>query len=618
MSGVDDSSGTGEPAKPSDVKAPFDRPLPRRTWARREIESLEPEIFVAEADIVPFPIGWQALRSISRSKLRFGGAPKSEPAESGDPKSGQPSRKPVDVIYRPAPLGVEPVQPASPPPTTPPPQGGDNGGAGPARREVRSLRAEAPESARTGQRFTVSAQLLCGSDGLGTHSSPLRALDVPAGGRAIAIDLHVEGPLKVLSDSTTRIVILPGIDSDPVRFELEATSSGSAWLTLRAFADATVYLGQLHLALPVNDTVSSMHRTASTAPFQVAKASGRSATLEVDVNPTRQALSFRLRGPGDIGVQRPVTVPLLEAVDAIAIGLQKKLDQIVKGGYGGNDRAVEAILHTTGADLWQRVLPASVKDMLVQSLDKLDELVIIGSDDPIPWELLVPVVPRTQQAFLGDRLLVSRWAFDAPAPLSSVGGSDICYVLPESAPPAALTEIELLEASFGKGRRIATLNGLLDELDVASFGVLHFAAHNMVASDLPASAWVKLDQPFQQGMLGADRLHAFERTAPLVFMNACNSSAGSPLWVGSSGWAGRFLAAGAGAFIGSLWQVRDQSARDFAECFYTQLRDGATLGAAFQAARQVVAKPGDPSRLGYNLFGNPAATLVRQKEPARD
>ena len=96
-------------------------------------------------------------------------------------------------------------------------------------------------------------------------------------------------------------------------------------------------------------------------------------------------------------------------------------------------------------------------------------------------------------------------------------------------------------------------------------------------------------------------------------MNACNSGATSPLWVGSTGWAGRFLTAGAGAFIGSLWQVRDGPARDFAASFYGDVKAGKTIGAAFQEARRYVGKNGDPTRLGYTLFGNTAATLVAHK-----
>jgi CHAT domain-containing protein len=190
------------------------------------------------------------------------------------------------------------------------------------------------------------------------------------------------------------------------------------------------------------------------------------------------------------------------------------------------------------------------------------------------------------------------------------------YVLPASAPPAAFAEVDRLKGILGAGRTISTLDGLLDEMDSAAFGILHFAAHNVGAGSDPASAYVKLDKPFLQAMLGTDRPGLFQDASPLVFMNACNSGAASPMWVGSTGWAGRFLSAGAGAFVGSLWQVRDKPAKDFAECFYDKLQAGEALGAAFQAARLAVFKPGDPTRLGYILFGHTAATLARKTREA--
>ena len=92
-------------------------------------------------------------------------------------------------------------------------------------------------------------------------------------------------------------------------------------------------------------------------------------------------------------------------------------------------------------------------------------------------------------------------------------------------------------------------------------------------------------------------------------MNACNSGAASPLWVGSTSWAGRFLMAGAGAFIGSFWQVRDGPARDFAASFYTAARSGQTLGQAMRRARAEIRQSGDPTRLAYTFFGDADATL---------
>lgn len=596
-----------DPIEPDDPAPPLDKPLSRPGWDRREVEKVVPEEIVVDAGHrqvdVALILPWDMVGDV-RLTPQIGKpgvtvlGPEDDPFLAPEPAQDFADRDAgTEAFLFDLPAAADESKLVLE--------------AAAGRPESRSLHAEAPESVRPRQRFAISVQLRRAPSDPGGASSDLRPFLISASGRQVTIDLHVSGGLKVLSDSTCSLTVRPGQDSDPVRFELEAAQTGPAAVTLRAFALPADYLGQLRLALPVNDAVSGGHRTVGSPPFQVGTGPDRSATLEVDVDPFQRLMSFRLRGPGEIGVQRPVTVSLAEAVENIAAGLQRKLDQIAKGS-GLSPQAVEALLRGTGADLWQRLLPASVKDLLMRNLHSLDALVIIGADDPIPWELLLPVTPGKAQAFLSDQVLVTRWAFDAASPKLVFGAGPVRYVLPDAAPPAALAEIVQLEALLGTGKRIGTLNALLDELAEAAFGLLHFAAHNIVASDLPASAWVKLDQPFQQGMLGADRLNAVDRAAPLVFMNACNSGAGSPLWVGSTGWAGRFLAAGAGAFVGSLWQVRDGPAKDFAASFYGELSAGKALGAAFQAARKSVGKDGDPTRLGYTLFGNTAARLAQQ------
>lgn len=593
------------PPEPDDPAAPPDRPLSKPGWGRRDVETVVPDEIVVDTTrrvevvlIAPWDVVGDVKlnRSIGLPDVavadRDAGVVEFHDFAGGD--DGVLTFE-FDLL--------EPARSALPP------------GSVEAGVESRSLRADAPESVKSGQRFVVSAQLLCASADVGGVGVDLRPFLVPAAGRSATVDLHVSGGLQVLSDATCTLTVLPGQDSDPVRFELQAVAPGPASVTLRVFALPADYVGQLRLALPVTDAVPGGHRTVESGLLQVGASSYRSATLEVDADPRQGVLSFRLRGPGEIGVQRPVVVPLAVAVEEIALGLQRKLDQIAKG-TGLSPRAVEALLRGTGADMWQRLLPPSVKDLLLRNLQHLDALVFIGADDPIPWELLLPVLPGQTSTFLADQLLVTRWAFDAASPKLAVGSGVIRFVLPDAAPPAALAEILQLEALLGEGKRVGTLDALLDELTNAAFGLLHFAAHNIVTSDLPASAWVKLDQPFQQGMLGADRANAFDKGAPLVFMNACNSGAGSPLWIGSTGWAGRFLAAGAGAFVGSLWQVRDGPAKDFAAAFYGELCAGKDLGMAFQAARRGVGKDGDPTRLGYTLFGNPGATLAVQRGDA--
>ena len=70
-------------------------------------------------------------------------------------------------------------------------------------------------------------------------------------------------------------------------------------------------------------------------------------------------------------------------------------------------------------------------------------------------------------------------------------------------------------------------------------------------------------------------LQALAGRHPLVFINACRTAGAVPEYMKMMGWAEQFMAAGAGAFVGTLWAVRSDSATKFAEAFYSALTDGA-------------------------------------------
>jgi CHAT domain-containing protein len=89
-------------------------------------------------------------------------------------------------------------------------------------------------------------------------------------------------------------------------------------------------------------------------------------------------------------------------------------------------------------------------------------------------------------------------------------------------------------------------------------------------------------------------------------MNSCTSGGAVPFYIDMAGWAESFLRAGCGGFIGSLWEVRDSSARTFAEHFYDGVCGGKTLGEAVRAARGAL-RCSDPTYLAYTLYGNPAS-----------
>jgi CHAT domain-containing protein len=93
-------------------------------------------------------------------------------------------------------------------------------------------------------------------------------------------------------------------------------------------------------------------------------------------------------------------------------------------------------------------------------------------------------------------------------------------------------------------------------------------------------------------------------------LNACRTDGQAPLYTTVEGWAASFLRAGAGAFIGSLWEVADTSASTYAQEFYRAAIGGATLGESARRARDAIRdNPGDPTWLAYTFYGDPAATF---------
>lgn len=157
-------------------------------------------------------------------------------------------------------------------------------------------------------------------------------------------------------------------------------------------------------------------------------------------------------------------------------------------------------------------------------------------------------------------------------------------------------------------RELDPLSRLLDRGD---FGMLHFACHNNF--DPAKGASIRFgDARFTPTLLTtAEITRAFSARAPLVFVNACRSGGLAVSYNGMDGFARKFLAAGASTFIGSLWAVVDDTAREFASSLYGGLLGGATLGdAVFQARRQASSRPGDPSWLAYSVYGDPRATVA--------
>ncbi len=343
-------------------------------------------------------------------------------------------------------------------------------------------------------------------------------------------------------------------------------------------------------------------------------------TVIIRRDPNSSYIRFQLHNGLYIS-EEAFSPPLLRPTDEAINSLVNQLNRFARGKEQLSDAGVRRWLKNQGIALWNEFVPRSVQEQFWEMREHIRRLIVVTADDPIPWELMYPFKPGGHDAgFLVEQFPVVRWRAigrNAPRKLSL---ERPCYVLPAKtdAPPSAEDEITEISQIVGTqagdaGIVVRDLASLLNRFDAANFTLLHIASHNDFAADDPDKTSINLGTPaFELAYLHqyTDCFNAGE-AGPIIFMNACRTDAEAPLYTRVSGWANSFLDAGAGAFIGSLWEVRDTSARTFAGTFYRALLAGANLGDAFTVARDAIKSvPGDPTWLAYSLYGDPSATLI--------
>jgi CHAT domain-containing protein len=184
-------------------------------------------------------------------------------------------------------------------------------------------------------------------------------------------------------------------------------------------------------------------------------------------------------------------------------------------------------------------------------------------------------------------------------------------VVPQGSPAAAQQEVATVQKALGaaNGSIVTTLGDLLKLLKAGDFSLLHFASHNVADPNATGGLYVPFGKSkFDYSFTGKWKSKQFRSQLPLVFMNACTSGGTVPLYTSLATWADRFVDCGSGAFIGSLWEIRDASAMTFATTFYEAFAGGRNLGESMSAAKRSL-KGSDPTRLAYTLYGNPLARL---------
>lgn len=478
---------------------------------------------------------------------------------------------------------------------------------------ARYLKGQCPDNVRVGEPFSVLVSIVRQTTG----GVPLKSLHVGYRGQDVLLVLHAPG-LQVLTGQRQVLHVPFASDSEPVMFELQANVPGPCQLSVSAWVSGT-FLGDLTI-----ETTASRHRQRRDghrdfiADVETTAVEG-AVSLVVRYDSAQNSYRFEFR---DADNPAEVTCHLAYQPGPLIEQLVVGLDRVSKGRTGYTASETRDYLREEGIGLWSELLPRQLREQFWERQDRISQLTILSDNDAVPWELLYPLDPGNDQGFLVEQFPVTRIVFGR-RPSRFLSLAPARFVLPNSSPQRAREEIEALTDLLRRRKAAAEDITLADPLPVISeltpllnlirggeFGLLHFACHN--AFDPAGGSAISLDKrqftPKHLNSAVVERLLA--RTAPTVFINACRSAGSNPTYNQLDGWARKFLEAGAAAFIGSLWAVRDTTARDFAGNLYRELQSGAALGEAVQRARLAAAsEPGDPTWLAYAVYGDPRATL---------
>ena len=478
---------------------------------------------------------------------------------------------------------------------------GVGGGGGPDMTGLpptgRYLLGRFPDTVRPGQVFSLLVSVVR------SGGAPLKPFEVPTGGRLLALIIDAPG-LRVLDDHRQTVLVPPDGDSEPVKFDLVGDDPGPRRVSVTAW-DGGSYLGELAIEMSVERDGPARPNRTVVSEAREERTDGE-VTLLVRYDPHQTAYRFEFI---DVDYPDEVTSHLVYDPGPAVERLVRRLNTLAEGTAGYSAAATRAYLINEGVQLWQELLPEKLRSQFWERQRRITQLTILTNRDVMPWELLYPKDRRHDAGFLVEQFPVTR-AIYGRTQQRRLRLQPARFVVPQGSPSDAKAEAEVLARLLGtKLTTVSELMPLLQLISKGRFGLLHFACHNRFDPDDGSS--IKLDSPFTPIFLAtAASDQTLARTAPVIFINACRSLGQVPSYNKLDGWAEKFMRAGAAAFIGSLWEVSDGMAREFAQELYRRLVDGDPLGKAVMAARRAVAaEPGDPTWLAYAVYGDPQARI---------
>lgn len=470
-------------------------------------------------------------------------------------------------------------------------------------------------NARTPDRVALNAQTYVIVHVAGEAAQP--SVDSAAGNAPIGdfigtltIDVHAPG-LRANGPTTLTLEVPVSGDSAMLRFGFVAHKAGLQQIAVMAWNGSAQVAG-VTLQIAVEMEAVASDRNESRDDMDMREPEIGEYTLDVAMEPDTRRYRFQLRSDQKDVWPPMYSEPLLNARQQTFERTIASLNAQARNLYGLKTEDQAIWLRGIGNLLFDQLVPDKLKALLIERKSKIRLLNILSDADPTPWELLFLADPDTGDGdFLGASTTVARWRYGA-GPSRSLKRANKVLVLPTDAPPQAKAELQSLQSLLGGADTIGDLSSLNTLMATGGFDLLHFAAHNVNVPNVQGGAYVPFGtQRWDLTFMASVPRNKFKSRSPLIFMNACTTSGTTEFYTEVASWADRFLICGSGAFIGTLWEVRDSSARQFSETFYNELLQGQTLGAAMQTARTKLRdiNPGDPTPLAYTLYGNPLARL---------
>jgi Protein kinase domain/CHAT domain/Tetratricopeptide repeat len=473
---------------------------------------------------------------------------------------------------------------------------------------ARYLVGEMQSRVRAGAEVSLIVSITTKSPEPGLAATPLPGLVPGPKGVQVTLVVRPDTELLALGELQQVVTVPPHGDSQPVRFAFRARAVGLSRIRLTAWLGGT-FLAELRLDVSVESERPMADNQRRSTPIGAMQADPGEVTLQVHTDGARY--SFQLLS------QRylfgPVVAKSLTEEPGQAVGRTVAMLRKMAGDVSGYTPALAARwVRETGTGLWQDLVPKSIQDQYWQLRDSITSFTIACEDDTVPWELLYPLTPTDDAGFLVEQFPVLRRIYDQCRTHRVLVG-EARYVVPPGSPANAQDEVDAVSRILGQpaDSAITDLADLLDLLDAGSTGLLHFACHNTFSLEAGGSAIKMVGGALVPQLLNsAVGRRCLAARSPLIFVNACRSAGVSAEYTQMMGWASQFMAAGAGAFLGTLWPVRSSRASMFAEAFYAALVAGADLGRASLAARQATKDDADPTWLAYTVYGDPAALGV--------